>query len=145
MIENIYEPEELLINRISGLSLGLKSVGSVSHFAGYSETPTPSVYVMPSEFKTNDQIDDGAVQVVKQYWIVAAIVAHSADDHAAVVFDSTAKKAGTILASIAKSINGWRPATGWLPFRFIECPEPIYDVGYGDFPALFETGFILTN
>lgn len=142
---NIYAPEEPLIDRISGLGLALAEVGSVSHFAGYAETPTPSVYVMPSEYKSPYEVHDGETQVVKQHWIVAAIVAHTADDPDAVGFTSTAKTAGEILAPIAQSLVGWRPATGWQPFQLIECPEPIYDSGYGDFPVLFETGFVLMS
>lgn len=146
MLTNFMEPEEHMITKIKLDVPELLEVGSISDFhTRLDEIPSPSLYIQPEEDKGSRDISDGAVQVIRQYWILAAVVAHDPDDFSGPEFISTTKSAGQVLAKVSQSLVGWKPAEGWLPFRFVERMQPIYDGGYGDFPALFETGFVLTN
>ena len=148
-MSNVFAAERPLIEQIRTLVPGLADVGSVSKLAGYQpdQIPTPAVYVMPGESQVPggaDDPEDGAVQIDRQTWEVVVVVAHQQDvltDDT----DTTAKRAGEILFQVMQALVGWRPAQGFLPFAYRGRPAPDYSPGYAEFPALFQTGLVITG
>lgn len=143
-MSNFFGIEQALIERIREQVPGLADVGSVSKLAGYADVPSPAVYVMPDDAEVEGGPNDGAVQVIRQRWQVVVTVAHM-QDVLTEDYDTTAKRAGEILYQVCQALIGWRPASGWERFALRAMLPPQYDPGYGDFPALFETGFVITG
>lgn len=146
-MSNIFAIEPQLIQRISDAAPALKDVGSVSKLAGFlpDDIPLDSVYVVPGQGPGDDAGDpgEGGVQIVKENWLVIACVSHFNDVETDDT-NTTAQRAGDIFNLILPAIVGWRPA-GYLPFAYRGWIEPYYDTGYAEFPALFETGFVITG
>lgn len=144
----MFEVEQPTIQRIKDLVLipqGLKRVGTVSSLAGVQDLGPylPGVFIMPDRSEVGE-LGDSATQAEKQLWQVVVCVAHSEDiDDEGI--DTTAQRAGAILRATAEALIGWRPAKGYFKFAYRGRPEPYYEPGYGEFPALFETGFLITG
>lgn len=141
----MYAVEEALINRIKAAVPSIPDVGSVSHFhAAYEVTPDRAIYVQPSKIRGRGDPGEGRTQMFLQDWLIAVVVVNRADEPTP-AFESTAKDAGTVLATVAQTLVGWRPLDGWLPFDFKEGEDPVFDSGFGDFAMYLQTGARLTN
>jgi hypothetical protein len=145
-MSNIFAAEPLIIARIAANVTGLEDVGSVSKLAGYrpDQIPLPSVYVIPGPAEVEGDPNDGGVQIEYQTWQVVVCVGHiedtATDDSA-----TTAKAAGEILFQVMRALVGWRPASGFMPMAYRGREEPYYEPGYAEFPALFQTGLVITG
>ncbi|RLJ20801.1 hypothetical protein DJ031_04635 [bacterium endosymbiont of Escarpia laminata] len=145
-ITNLFAAEQPIIQRITDNVTGLTKVGSVSALAGFQELGLmlPGVFVMPADSVITGDPHDGGFQKESQFWLVSVLVEHQ-EDALGPDIDTTVKKAGEILAQTIRALVGWAPATGLQPFAYRGRPDPNYEPGYGEFPALFETGFIITG
>jgi len=148
---NPFVVETALIEHLLAEIAGIQDVGSFAKYqaqvAGRKHPPLPSIYVMPDEAEITDPGCEG-YQVETQYWIVSVLVDHSPDPSDV---DTTANKAGVIVADVMSALIGWRPTLGgsrldgFKPMVYVGRGAPIYAPGFGEFPVLFSTGLVLTG
>lgn len=146
-MSNVFAVEPLLIARIEANVAGLEDVGSVSKLAGFrpDQIPLPSVYVLPAESpEPEDDPNDGGFQIERQRWEIVICVGHT-EDVATDDADTTTSRAGVILFDVIQALVGWRPVAGYLAFSYKGRPAPYFEPGYAEFPALFETGLVITG
>lgn len=147
---NPFIVETALIEHLLAEIAGIQDVGSFAKYqsqvAGQDYPPLPSIYVMPDESDVTDNGD--GFQVENQLWIVSVLVDHSPDSSD---IDTTANKAGVIMADVMSALIGWRPSLGgstiqgFKEMRYAGRGAPIYAPGFGEFPVLFTTGLVLTG
>lgn len=144
-MSNVFAVEQPLITRLQDNIPALVEVGSVSKLAGYQsgQIPLPAAYVMPDKSEVTGDPHDGAFQVENQLWQVVLCVSFL-DDLGDETHTAT-KIAGELLYQVTQSLIGWRPAQGYMPMAYRGRPEPYLENGYAEFPALFETGLVLTG
>lgn len=148
--QNPFVIETALIEHLTMQIPDLLDVGSFAKYeaqvAGQDYPPLPSVYIMPDESEVSDNGDD--FQVETQAWIISILVDHSPD---ILDVDTTATKAGVIMADVMSALIGWRPSLGgstlqgFKTMRYAGRGTPIYAPGFGEFPVLFTTGLVLTG
>lgn len=142
--------ESALIAHISAEIAGLQDVGSFAKYqrqvADQDYPPLPSVYVMPDESQVTDEKQ--GFQIEDQLWVVSILVDHT--PHATDT-DTTAIKAGVIMAELAELLIGWRPTyqgsrlAGYEPLQYMGRGTPVYAPGFGEFPVLYKTGMVLAG
>ncbi|MCU7845296.1 MAG: hypothetical protein KZQ93_15815 [Candidatus Thiodiazotropha sp. (ex Monitilora ramsayi)] len=129
---------------------GLKIVESADEVAGATDLGPyiPGVFLMAAWSEVVDDPNGGDFQIEKEYWQTSVLVAYQQIKDQAEpkqIVDTAAQRASAILKATAGALVGWRPAKGYLTFAYRGRPDPIYQPGYGEFPALFETGLIITG
>ena len=151
MNPNPFIIETALIAHLSAEIPELAGVGSFAKYQSWLSVsdvpPLPCAVVMPDD---SEVTDDGpeAFQVENQLWMISIFVGHSPDENDV---DTTAIRAGALMAKINGALVGWRPEyqgsrlEGFKPMRYAGRAVPIYAPGFGEFPVLFETGLVLTG
>ena len=142
--------ETALIEHLSAQIAELQDVGSFAKYQaqvdGQDYPPLPSIYVLPDESDVTD--GEHGYQIEEQMWIISIMVDHSPDSADE---DTTAIKAGAIMAKVASALVGWRPELagsrlqGFKPMKYVGKGTPIYAPGFGEFPVLYSTGLVLTG
>lgn len=144
-MNSVYEAEQLIIARIREKVPGLAEVGTVSRYLSYGEViPTPSAWVRPGQADAIGDPNDGDIQQENQTWQIAICVTH-VDDVAQDDYLTSTKTAGELLYLLMQALVGWRPAAGFKSFAYRGRMDPYFEPGYAEFPALFETGFLITG
>ena len=142
--------ETALIAHISSEIPEFAGVGSFARYQNWlSESdvpPLPCAVVMPVDSEVTD--DGKEFQIETQAWAVSVFVGHSPAPNDE---DTTAVRAGTLIAKLNGALVGWRPTyqgsrlQGFKPMRYAGREVPVYAPGYGEFPVIFETGLVLTG
>jgi|GEM_PF-4940626 len=147
-MNNFLAPEIPTIQRLQQEVSELKRVCSASAWSAYQDIgpmlPAAIVRQVPRAQAGDSDPGDAAAQWVRQYWEVCVAVPHQ-EDVIGGDFETSAKQAGELLYKIARALIGWRPAEGWQKFAFYDQDGAYYEPGYGEFPALFQTGFLITG
>jgi hypothetical protein len=141
-ITNLFAAEPLIIARIKAMVPGLKTVASASILAGAQDIAPycPAAFVLPMGGDVDSNAGRGIVQVERQRWQIVVVVSNIRDP---LDVDTTAQQAGGYLLQVYQALCGWPPAADLDPMRYAGRPDPYYEVGYGEFPVLFETKAVL--
>lgn len=144
-MSNVFAVEQLLISRIADNVPAFVEVGTVAKLSGYQfdQIPLPACYVVPGKAEVVGEPHDGGVQIERQEWQVVICVPFI--DDTTDETNTATKAAGELIYQVAQQVIGWRPAQGFQPFAYRGRPEPYLESGYGEFPALFETGLVLAG
>lgn len=142
---NPYSNERKLIEHIRQNVTGIKECASVTKLSGYQmgQVPTDSIYVQYAGGRIEDIKGDENLQKEKQLWKLVLAVENLEDPQDE--FNTAAFHAGQLLEQLQPLLVGWRPQNGFDPFMYRGLDEPYYEPGYAEFPALFETGYLITG
>jgi hypothetical protein len=139
---NLLAAEPLIIARLKAQAPALKTVGSASLLAGAQDVAPycPAAFVMPGAGDYGERHNQARIQAETQHWEVVVCVAHIRDPDDE---DTTALAAGALLRDIVVALIGWKPSTDFRALTLVERPAPFYDVGYAEFPLIFETRLLV--
>lgn len=144
-MSNLFAPEQPIIDRITQLVPDLQAVLSFSQLEAFETVPpVPAVVVGDIDFSSDDDPQDGSLQMIVQPWQIRLIVPHRQTD--ATVAETTNSVAGTLGFQILQALIGWRPVSGFLPMAFRDSASgEDKDHGYYIIDLYFETGLIVTG
>lgn len=99
---------------------------------------TPSLHLLYGGDRMVGQSDryeeDGADQLVEQFWIVVVVVKHAGDKSKA------RQQAGPIITQAINALTDWNPIDGCAPFVRVNGPNPWHRKGgFAYFPLRFQT------
>lgn len=125
---------------------GMHEISTSKKLAGYLAKPVPvdSVYMIKGDTRIVDIDGDENLQREFQQWVFV-ITAKHLDDPDTDEFDCAEEIADAHLDQLQRLLVGWRPAKGFDGFLYRGMREPYYESGYAEFPALFETGRLITG
>ena len=76
-----------------------------------------------------------------QSWMVSIIISHIEEQEKEC---ETERIAGDLIRSVITALHDWIPGTDYnQPLEYRGRPEPIYSIGYAEFPVRFETSLDL--
>lgn len=137
-----------IVEHIRANATGITEVSTSKTLAGYKtnqDVPLGSVYVFPGASKVRDHEGDDNLQTEVEIYKTAICVSHL-DDPDESEWWTADEQAGVILRQLQTLLVGWRPAPGYHSIKYVGREEPFYDeYGYAEFPALWETGFLITG
>lgn len=130
-----------MIDRLQA-EIGVRILSSAD-LAGLQESAqiTPAIHVLydGDELMAGEgaQAEQGAVQLIRQRWLVVVTVRNAR----AIQSGAGARSdAGPLITAALQAVSGWRAGEDYGPLeRAVGAPAPLYTAGYAYFPLLFTT------
>jgi hypothetical protein len=139
-MNNYFAAEALILERLQNLNAEFRLIttGRTLQDIQNHPAPVPALYLIYDG--QEPYMGAGQEQAINQHWLLV-ITVRSARDRVTGAYERL--EAGPLLIQLCETLIGWQPSAEYGPLTLNTAPGPIYNDGFGYYPARFSTRLIL--